>query len=387
MVLGVGSDELLCSRGTCGAAVLAASPSDEGDASVALGAPDASGPSAPGGAGSGNPDPDAPLAGEGRPPADFGGAPAVGDEAGASREDEGERPSAMAGGMAGAEGASGGAGPGSEPTGAGGGSGAGGSEPLDGVGGSRETGLGGSEESGGDGPGGNGSGGSDSGGSDSGGNGSGGSDSGGNGSGGSDSGGSAGESPDAQPPATGVCAGLGAGDVVCEAAQRVSCGPGGETLQVDSCLTEAHCQAGIGPNCATCLPGEASCDDDALVFCNAEGTALSTLSCATAALCNAIDVRCDDPACAAGERRCQGAALQTCNADRNGFDLVSTCDATTGCNAELGLCNVCVPDRARCIDRRTVGVCDALGQSEVTSNCGALRACVNGACTLLGLPL
>ncbi len=362
MVLGVGSDELLCSRGTCGAAVLAASPSDEGDASVALGAPDASGPSAPGGAGSGNPDPDAPLAGEGRPPADFGGAPAVGDEAGASREDEGERPSAMAGGMAGAEGASGGAGPGSEPTGAGGGSGAGGSEPLDGVGGSRETGLGGSEESGGDGPG-------------------------GNGSGGSDSGGSAGESPDAQPPATGVCAGLGAGDVVCEAAQRVSCGPGGETLQVDSCLTEAHCQAGIGPNCATCLPGEASCDDDALVFCNAEGTALSTLSCATAALCNAIDVRCDDPACAAGERRCQGAALQTCNADRNGFDLVSTCDATTGCNAELGLCNVCVPDRARCIDRRTVGVCDALGQSEVTSNCGALRACVNGACTLLGLPL
>ena len=176
-----------------------------------------------------------------------------------------------------------------------------------------------------------------------------------------------------------LCRGSG-GEPVCDAqGAMVPCNADGTAGAPQSCMSAAHCRAGL-PNktCAMCIPNEHRCTDRSLEVCSPDGMTFSKVQdCETAKLCNALVGACTAAACEPNKVACMGNTLTKCNADGTGFDMMQPCNSGT-CDAAGGDCNMCQPGEKSC-SGDTLQTCSADGQRFDQSRCPS-----NGHCTGVG---
>lgn len=187
-------------------------------------------------------------------------------------------------------------------------------------------------------------------------------------------------------PVAAACVGAAPGDVVCSGAERHTCGPDLVSSEVQVCIDAAHCQAGTGSSCATCIDGEHQCAGESLRECNATHDGWTEImSCASVELCNAPAGQCTAAVCVAEQHRCVGDALQICNPAQSGFAPADTCGAGL-CDAPGGQCDVC--NANSCVNRTTRAVCSRDGQTRTNQVCAsATPVCVNqGSCVECAAP-
>ncbi len=174
-----------------------------------------------------------------------------------------------------------------------------------------------------------------------------------------------------EAPAT-ECIGRSPGEVYCSGALRIACAPTLLEAETASCASNAHCQAGTGPNCAVCLDGTFSCVDNQIRECSPDGTEWMVTGdppCTSSAPCNPDTGTCTSLACLSGQKRCQGDALEECNSDQSGFVQVELC-APGLCDPINFECDACAASTAQCAASGTDRlVCASNGQSTNTVAC------------------
>ncbi len=180
------------------------------------------------------------------------------------------------------------------------------------------------------------------------------------------------------------CSGKQPGEASCDGATRVVCGKDLVTTTSSKlCASSAYCQQGTGSECATCITNEHACSGAQLRICNAAHTGfVDKETCTSAALCNKETGKCSMATCDPGAWTCNGNTLRHCNA--SGTDYITSDTKTCGaglCNAGAQRCNVCEPNKIRCLEEGGKGrvQCAADGSGEVSiAACG--NACLGGSC-------
>jgi hypothetical protein len=172
------------------------------------------------------------------------------------------------------------------------------------------------------------------------------------------------------------------GEQRCAEAELARCNDGRTDFDaVEECVSAALCQLSLenanteceGPRCDV---GEHACSAEALVVCNTDRTDFEVEQlCGSPALCEPLAGSCFPSSCEPGEHRCNGAGLEVCNDDLTGFVLEQQCASAAlcrdggaaGCEAP-----VCSPGQASCLDRRTLGRCNADLTGFDEDTCGLL---------------
>jgi hypothetical protein len=180
------------------------------------------------------------------------------------------------------------------------------------------------------------------------------------------------------------CAGKQPGEASCDGATRIVCGPDLVTkTSSKACSDAAHCQQGSGSECAVCITGEHACSGAQLRVCNGTRTGFVDKElCASAALCNKELGARTMATCQPNAWTCSGNTLRHCNG--SGTDYVASDERTCGaglCNANAQRCNVCEPNKVRCLEEGGKGrvQCAADGSGE-TAIAACANACLGGSC-------
>ncbi len=174
-------------------------------------------------------------------------------------------------------------------------------------------------------------------------------------------------------PIVDECLGQQSGAATCDGNERIVCGEDLVSVEMEECVSAAHCNQATGPNCAICLENEYRCDGDVLSECNASHTGFDEVTTCVDEPCNAILGECTTRVCNAGEYTCDATnnTLQHCNEDGNGFDEEVECGDGI-CDAEHGECDICEPGATLgCEDDENKTVCDDTGQDTISVSCAS----------------
>lgn len=175
--------------------------------------------------------------------------------------------------------------------------------------------------------------------------------------------------PNACAPVVPACQGKKPGDVVCDGADRVTCGLDLVTSTKVTCGSAALCQLGSADKCAVCEDNEHVCSGTKLRVCKADHSGFEDKqTCATVAECNPDAGACTDKVCIAGSYKCVGDELQKCKADESGFAMEAACGAGM-CNQALGQCNTCTPGAESCGSSSARATCGADGKTVTSTPC------------------
>jgi len=159
-----------------------------------------------------------------------------------------------------------------------------------------------------------------------------------------------------------------AGQAICEGAVLHHCGATGMTESSETCMSEAHCRAGMSSGvCGVCAPGDARCEGAELQSCNASGVFEQMDTCDSVALCSADQHICMNKGCATGAFDCIGDMLSQCKPDLTGFMPLKSCAAGL-CDRAGGKCLDCTPSKVSCESNTSV-VCSAAGTGPSRTPC------------------
>jgi hypothetical protein len=191
-----------------------------------------------------------------------------------------------------------------------------------------------------------------------------------------------------------VCAAGACKDTICKPTRKLCdasavylCSADGTSRTlIETCTNQQYCDAdGTACKPRVCTPGSVECQMDRPATCRADGSGWDPGDeCGTGELCTLGT--CQPLVCKPNKEFCSGGSARRCSADGLSSSILTPCDASSyhcvetasGASCEV---NYCYPSGPICEGNITT-TCKPDGSGPVAggTNCGADRACYNGAC-------
>ena len=182
-------------------------------------------------------------------------------------------------------------------------------------------------------------------------------------------------------PVVAGCSGREPGAAFCTGRERVVCGPDLVTDVRETCPTIEHCQGSVDGKCLPCVANEHKCEGNQLLICNADRNGFDLVTTCDDAPCNADLRMCTTQVCSPDTYTCNTASntLRLCNADGSAYLQETPCNDGI-CDAIQGQCDVCAPNEFSCMSATEVLTCDRDGQQQTMQPCTQLTSASTPLC-------